>query len=214
MRPNNSDSQSGNAFLMIIIGIVLFAALMFAISRGMNESPFAVSSKQAKVTASDIISYAQQLERGVVRMMQKSCSENDISFENMMVSGYEHAPAAPETCQLFNLNGGRITYKNPSSDIEEVIFNGGNYVEGVGSDCEAANCTDLIVLFKVSDTVCSAINQALSIGPFGEEPETFDKAKFTGNFDYADKITAAAGKTAACIADNGAFYFYSVLYSR
>ncbi len=212
----NSKSESGNTFLMIMIGIVLFAALMFTISRGMNENPTTISSRQAKITASDIISYSQQMGRGVARMMQKSCSENDLSVENSYVSGYEHTPAAPDSCMLFKLGGGRISYKDVIDGITEIIFTGANYVEGIGSDCEAVSCTDLVVLFKVNKTICEALNDALSINSIAEEPDTLSTTKFTGDFTYADKITAAAGQSSACIYDTekGAHFFYSVLYAR
>ena len=49
------------------------------------------------VTAADIGSYAQQLSRSVSRIMQTGkCSENDLSFRNTYVAGYEHTPEVAE----------------------------------------------------------------------------------------------------------------------
>jgi hypothetical protein len=216
MMRKNKNCESGNTFLMVIIGIALFAALMFTLSRGLNESPSTISDRQAKITASDVISYSQQLGRAVTRIMQKGCSENDISFVNSYESGYEHTPAAPEKCQVFSMEGGRITYKEKTEGISDIIFNAGNYVEGAGSDCEDTACTDLAVFIKVENNVCEAINNALDIGPFAEEDGSLDTAKFTGSFAYADKITSAGGLSSACIKDTeeGGSIYYSVLYSR
>jgi hypothetical protein len=216
MRPNNRG-ESGNIFLTIIIGIVLFAALMFAMSRGMNESPMTISKRQAKVTAADISSYAQQLSRSVSRVMRTGeCSESDISFRNIFVSGYEHTPEVSDDCKLFHLDGCKISYKDPPDGVDEVIFTGSNYVEEIGSDCEDIACTDLLVIFKVDQNVCEAVNNSLGISssPIPTEPDTLSTTKFDGDFTYADKITATPGESSACILYNSAYYFYSVLYAR
>ncbi len=215
---NNYASESGNIFLMIIIGIVLFAALMFTLTRGMNESPTNVSDRQAKLTASDLLTYGQRMERGVARLFRNGCSENDISFEHGGAGGsdYVHSPVAEDKCKLFHASGGKVSYTSLADGVNNEYFTGSNEVDGVGNATACGSgtaCTDLIALYEVDGNVCEQVNRALKIGPFAE-PGTLSTTKFTGDFTYADIISGASGEATACVTNGGNSYVYMTLFAR
>lgn len=120
MTKNNhkSDAQNGNAFLFILIGIVLFAALSFTVARGLRtQTASSISEKDASLAAAEILDYAQRIQRAVDRVRRRGCSENEISFENEVVAGYENANAPNDnSCHIFHPNGGSVSYVIPKNE--------------------------------------------------------------------------------------------------
>src|SRR5690606_22636311 len=98
--------QSGNAFMMVLIGIVLFAALAFTFTRSGRQGISNVSTQEASLIAGDVISYGQAIERGVNRMRMKGVSESDLDFVG--ANGlYDNASCNEDKCQVFNAKGGQ-----------------------------------------------------------------------------------------------------------
>lgn len=185
---------------------------MFTISRGMNEAPAKIAERQAIISASDIMGYCQQIERNIFRLIQKGCSENDISFENSRTSGYEHADTSPEKCKIFNLSGGKVSYKEGVKGVDDIIFSASNAVSGSGEDCADNSCADLAAIFKVNETLCTALNNNLKIDNIEEHTVSTDK--FTGSFNYSNLISPTENHKAACTLSGSDYYFYYVLYPR
>ena len=175
MRNRNKRTQSGNVFFIILIGIALFAALAMVISRGMRgQGTTAMSEREAELAAVDIMNYAQQMERTVNRLRRvNGCSENEISFDNDVVSGYDFSTR--DECKVFHDDGGRLSYpknikqwlgKDESIIIlyGEIVFSARLEVDGVGSDCDDKACTDLILYLPyVKKEICKQINKKLNL---------------------------------------------------
>ncbi|NCC22481.1 MAG: hypothetical protein EOM26_08465 [Alphaproteobacteria bacterium] len=228
--PRNNPAtagERGNVFLMVLIGIVLFSALMFTFSRGMNESPTNISERQAKLTSSDILSYAQQIERGVARLLRQGCSQDDISFYSPQwgtPADYDNAnntfaaadAASDFSCFVFYPDGGRVSFKRSPEGVNATVFSAANTIGGAGDDTADETGTDLVVIYDVDSQVCTAVNNALGIASTAEEPGTLSLTPFTGSFAYSDTVTGAPDKAAACVSDTekGSSFVYSVLYSR
>ena len=77
----NISHQSGNVFIIILIGVLLFAALLYTFSRSLQTSGGNISSQQAEIAGQEILNYSRMLEEAVNRVRQNGCSENEISFE-------------------------------------------------------------------------------------------------------------------------------------
>ena len=81
-RKNNRSGEAGNVFVLILLGIVLFVALSLSISRGMrSDTTNNLSKQEAALAASDILAYAQKVERAVNRLRRNGVSESDIDFQ-------------------------------------------------------------------------------------------------------------------------------------
>ncbi len=239
-RRNNTMSddarrgERGNVFLMVVIGIVLFAALMFTLSRGFDEAPTGISEKKAKVEAAAILAETQRVDRAIGRLRRRGCSENDISFYNADVtalSGYKHTPEVSDSCKVFHGDGGGISYQPLadawSSSQSDWLFAGTVQVLGSGEDCTADSCADLVMLIlDLPDTLCATINKQLGVNtpsgtPF-DEPNIDTGTKYTGSFSYAgtsrvgDDAAGLDGISAACFNEtaSGENYFYYVLLAR
>lgn len=233
------NRQSGNAFFMILMAIVLFAALAFTFSRGMQQGGENISSRQAELAASDILSFAQKLERGVQSVLARGVSESDISFDSDADPAYDNTKCSDspsnddylrcEQGKIFGPQGAKLAWSTPPQDSN----NGQNYFFGVnqaGPVTETANAKsrDLVLLLPVKPRICAEINQQTtrvdawqSVGPLN------DTVKFTGDYQTpsdsridwpdADPKHRPAGcfctGSSPCNPGNP-HYFYYVLYAR
>ena len=214
--------ERGNAFFLVMIGVVLFGGLMFTLSRGARQGGENISQKQAEIAASEILSYVQRVERGVANVMNTvAFSEQDISFENDLVSGYTNASCTSPRCEVFNPSGGSIAYIAPSSNMSTSnawLFSGENTVLGVGNN---SNADLLIILNNVRSSVCEKLNERLNIDPTPTDGDGIDTTTlFTGSYNNSEQISGAAvsGLTSACVLNTAPnpdeYLFYHVLRER
>ncbi len=224
IKPN---AQSGNVFIIILMGIVLFAALSFTISRGMrSETTDKLSAQKAALAASDILNYTQKMERAISRLRQKSVSESDISFENPKDAAYAHTPVVTEEQKLFTPTGGALSFQNPperANDGSPWLFTGSTCIADIGTgptgcsvDLDATNEELIAVLPNVVDSVCAELNSRLKItGTPADTGAGASTTKYTGTFANGTEIILAGGPyNSACFSRGTSNYFYVVLIAR
>ncbi|MGH1398547.1 MAG: hypothetical protein ACRBCT_04960 [Alphaproteobacteria bacterium] len=208
--------ESGNAFMFILIGIVLFAALAMTVSRGFHSTTTSnLSKREAELAASEIINYVQNIQRAVDRVRRKGCSENEISFENPANTTYTYGTR--DKCKVFSPTGGKINYRAPDLNYLDQSFsansifglwrfNGGIPVQNIGT----AESELMIKLNHLNIDVCMKINDYFSIPNSGNVPPIedntapIDGGTFIGTFGapqadiFGDEITEIAGKSTFC----------------
>lgn len=227
---NNRTSECGNVFVFVLIGLVLFAALMFTFMRSSQQGTGNLSAQQAKVVAGDILAYAQQMEQTVSRLRAKRISESSLDFENPTVGGYANGGCADDTCEVFDPAGGRLVWQSPpasSNNGGEWVISGALRINGVGTSGGVATASELLlVLPNVDLDVCLELNNRLGVtNPSNAPPvaaaDTDYSTIFTGSFAFGDILTSAQtdGKSAACFEGNGTpasdtYHFYQVLVAR
>lgn len=204
------NNEHGNAFFIILLGVILFAALMYTFSKSARHGNENLSKKQGDLGTMELLDTAQKMERAVDRLLAKGCSENDISFENdsgtsKMVNGtvfdYTNAGTpADDSCKIFSPNGGVL---NPPPLISENLVVDPSLVcvgclhpqswwitmsrvTGMGTDAGAAG-TDLVLwMGRVTKEQCISINNHLGItNPSGNPPVDVISGMagiFTGTF--------------------------------
>lgn len=165
----------GNILFLILLAVVLFAALAYAVTSSLRGGGKSASDESAAATASALIQYGALIENTVQRLMvSNDCKETQLSFENTVDLSYLNA-AAPDKCKLFNPAGGGLTWQSPPSSAGP----GGRYLFtlapivnlGVKQDTsstdrcvllaaeERAACADLLIaLPDVTEAVCRAVN--------------------------------------------------------
>lgn len=182
MLSHDRRNERGNAFFFVILGIVLFAALIFTVSRGMSENPGKISERQGKIYASELMGIAQQYGRGVQKLLQRGCSENEISFENPEIATYVNGDApSDKSCHMFDPAGAGLSWKTVNSGAvdagiaaEEPSYDGhvgeiavikSDAVENLGSASP-----ELVLSFPfLKKEICEMINRSLGIP--GDLPE-------------------------------------------
>lgn len=219
-------SERGNVFIFILLGIVLFAALSFTISKGFrSQTTDTMSNRDAQLAASDIMDFAQSVERGINRLRRKAVSESDLSFDNDVIAGYAHSTPQPDNHHVFDTAGAGVTWRNPPAGANngDWIITGASCVTDLnngGSGCDTdgnvRNEELLIVLPNVDQTVCEALNEKLNIaGVPANSREVHSTTPYRGAFTNSAEITVAGGPfSAVCYSISGANHFYYALMAR
>jgi hypothetical protein len=228
MRHQN-NTQSGNILFLILIAVVLFAALSFALSNSTRGGEKSGNEKNT-IGASEMTQYASAVENAVMMLkVSKACEPESISFEPPPFDGNDDDyvnPSSPAdfSCHVFHPDGGRISVLQPPKGV-----NDGRpwaYIDRtimkIGADqtsCGAA-CNDLvIVLGGLNEATCKTINKKITGSdeiPVQLVGGNYEKSAFKGEFETSDTIgTGAAGLPSLCIQDDfGVYYFYHVLVPR
>ena len=236
-----SGAAAGNILLYVLIGIALFAALMFTITRENRYDVGAVEN--AALYAQQITSYADKVNGAVQNvMMQNGCLASQISFQNSTVAGYTNG--ALNKCMIFDTAGGGMAFQippaqavdNAAATAASSALAGNYYFEGNacvtnagtgpetsnGAACSSSNSELLLIMPWVTQAVCAQIDQitmnTTTIPTVSAA--TFDGTKFTGTFAGTYTITTS-GTTypSGCYQSSSSppgtgYHFYSVLLPR
>lgn len=236
----SKNAQAGNALFLILVVVVLFAALSYAVTSASRSGGGNADKEENQILAAEIVNYTSSIRVAVMRMIVGGeCNDTDISFYMPAypeTNGFEHTPAQPDICRVFNPAGGAIPYRQDLfrklSSFEPFIHVSPNHeVKYVGSDKG-----DLILYAFVDDEgLCKAINEKLSIeNPGGSPPvdNFIDMDFFTGTYltdasDSADDVIGDSsveleGEHNACfyasagsdISYTPRYVFYHVLAGR
>jgi hypothetical protein len=222
------NAQSGNVFVLILVAIALFGALIMTFSRTSEQGTGTISDQQARVAAQDIIAFSQAVEGAVDRLRRNTISESDLDFRHD--GAYENASCGDSACRVFDAQGGKAISQSPpanANDGSNWRYTGAVRVNGIGTDgLTASNAELLMVLPNVRVETCRALNQILGVdNPDGLPPVvggavTYTTA-FTGTFTAGSELSGATlnGKYAGCFEGNGTpatgtYHYYHVLLAR
>lgn len=228
-----SHNQSGNVFLIILVGIVLFAALMFTFSRGVTQGTSGMAGREAELAASDIVAYGQQMQRATERLIARGISEEDISFDNIEDTNYVNPACTDNRCLIFHPEGGSVRWETPPDGINytsATYFIGPNRVgsaDGTTANIGTA-ARDLVLMLPVNKEVCDAINaQTSKIDTWANASTSNRTTRFIGNYDAAaGTVIARANENnqppSGCFCEGSLpcspateqLYYYHVLYAR
>lgn len=204
-------SQKGSVFFYVLLGVVLFATLAFTVSRSMRgQATNSMTDRQAELVASDIISYAQAVERAVGRVLRNGFSESEISFYSPQAdttfsgSRYLNNNCTVDECLVFNSKGGGVKWQNPPQNAADYSwhFTHNHRIPSYGGTGHAGVVMHLV---GVNQTLCEILNKKLG-HDFSSIPvfsSTADSSGFTGNFAPGKYIgcsgSLCAGKTSMCL---------------
>lgn len=242
MRQNKQVmNEKGNVFLIILIAVVLFAALIFTVSRSFtSDTSNALSKRETALAIADITDYGQKLARGVNRIRRKGASENDICFANDNISTINNTlysavtDCSDEEHTLFMPKGGAVKYRPVDESwldtthiggrgYGEWMFTSNNAVIGVGGSGSLSLVTNTEIIGYIGfikQDLCEAINEELGITGIPNNGASFAAASaYNGTFSASGQINVAAldGQRAGCFENSAVFsgyIFYQVLVER
>lgn len=159
--------QSGNAVLLILLGVALFAALAYTFMRGSQQGQGNMSAQQAKIAAQEIRNSALNIDRAINKLVSRGCSQDQLSLSgttNRTTTHYINTWAPSDgSCNVFGSNGGGVsdaslsTGKGQSSwefgQNEAFEIKPGQWAYGI-----------MALLPNISDQVCQAINNQTQNG--------------------------------------------------
>lgn len=227
-----SDAR-GSVLFLILIAVMLFAALSYAMTRSSATGPADRTAEDAAaIKSSQILQHATTVEQAVMRMRIGGAMHEQISFHTPAWghTNYRHTPEAPDAYKIFHPGGGAVSWSAPpqeANDGSEWQITGAFEVSNVGSTCGGADCAELVMILpNITKAICDVINERIGIlGGQENVSLTAVGTSFTGSFTAADVIGnegIAPGTTTGCyegsgIADNApadTYHFFHVILPR
>jgi len=197
-------NQNGNALFLILIAVVLFAALSYAITQS-DRGGGNVSSETNAIASTTIVQYASAVASGVTRMQLRGISLDDIEFDEPPDS--ENEPNK----QVFHPLGGGVAWQNvdPNAVVQDGSTTPGwSFKESPIENVGTSESDEMIRLYGVRKGVCEEINKRLTgskdipvVTTVGSEIQDSD----------------VAGLLSACYEPEdtpGVYVYYSVLVPR
>lgn len=213
-------NQNGNALWFILIAVALLGFLTAILTRSSSTVDQTGNLEQTRISASKILKYARSIQSAVEQLQMRGCSENEINFDNTVVSGYTNANAPSNgNCDIFTTSGAGLTYQTPQvkwldttqsgeTGYKQWLFTANNYVVGVETgtdslgDSTGSNKELLIALPYININLCTALNDLVGVSnPSGAPPQDNNTAdltpKFTGTFGSGHHIQDTTSGTDA-----------------
>lgn len=159
--------EEGNVLFLILIAVVLFAALSYAVTRSSHSNSGGVENEKGKILAAQIIQYPAGLRVSIVRMIVGGINPEGLRFD--LPSGF--SGIADVRPLVFHPQGGGATYVEGVSDTMESgvkgpwYFNAGFEIEDIGLNAGGSDSGNDIVAFLpgVLKSICASINHGLGI---------------------------------------------------
>ncbi len=229
--PTFINNQNGNVLVILLIAIILFAALSFAVSGMMRGNTTSIKAENESIVAAEILNYARSVREAVSFLrITNQCEDTEISFERSPFDGSDaflvNAGAPADfSCHVFHPNGGGITPIVPAPEVslQDYIYTGGFAVTDLGTST-TPNLS--MVLPNISLSLCEILNKRLGLGA-PQQDDFFSMAftNFTGTYALVDGVGSLGGgnamydaKQAGCFFEDNAspgwYAFYQTLIVR
>lgn len=205
--------EAGNILFMILITVILFAALSYAVTQSSRGGSKDASSEIRKLDIAQIIQYGTQISQAITRLttiggcVASADSGNTITFQydtdgdgdwndNDEIYHNPHAPTN-HSCHIFHPEGGGVSFRSWEPILEspanEENYNAGNFIQNVGTTCGNASCKELIYLISIDPDVlgaeafCRAMNDELGVSNPGGSPPVdtniWSGQRFVGTYE-------------------------------
>jgi hypothetical protein len=226
-------NQCGNVLFFILIAVILFAALSFAVTQsGRNTNGAILGSEKSSALASEMLDYSNALKTAVQQLKIKGVREKEISFATALLSGYTNSDCSTADCQVFSPTGGAVIYQKPPIDWLDSSYEGqANYGEwifvgnaciadiglgGTGCESDSVDNEELIAIMPyVKQSICTQLVEKSGLSTMPVNVGADSLVKFTGTFSEGslfDTVTRPFG----CFSGGGmaGYYMYQVLLAR
>ena len=217
-------TQSGNVLLYVMIAILLFEALSFAMMRsGGSDAGIGgrVSDDRAAIKAQELIGYATSARTTIEQMSTMSnVLPGEFDFVKPGAAGYD---TGGNLAKVFHPGGGGLSAFVDSPELYANGVSGRGWVSQQGTNVQwtPTAASDIIFSFvDVDAKICAAINQKLfRDSTIPSMSESSNAVFVNGGGDDANFTSGACGdcvgKPAACVQDSdGAYAFYTVVLGR
>lgn len=221
MGRKNFGKEHGNAVLAVMLAMVLFIAMSWALLRS-DRSGESAEMESMRAAVSQITQYPATLRTTVMRMNANGVPLTEIDFTNK--TGQEN--------ELFDPAGGGAVPQKPPINIgaaKSWKFKGlrdpenGYYIDNVGMDVAVDGREAIVYLDGLSLMMCEAINRSIGLA---RKPTTeatavdFDLNGGAGGpgpaADNDHTFASSPGRSAACVENGhgGNYVFYYALIEQ
>lgn len=193
MRPPRPER--GNILFLILLAVVLFAALSYAVTNSMRGGGNDATKENAQAAAAAILQQATLMEQTISRLrLTNNCRDSEFDFSSPVDAYTAHGTVtwpSDNHCDLFDAAGGGMTYPAPSKSWLDPLlatgttstlwgkwyFAGFTCINNIGTgsapDCTSGGtaASELIAYLPyLTKDVCQAINDTIPIAPVSGSP--------------------------------------------
>lgn len=106
-------AQRGNILFLILLAVVLFAALSYAVTSSMRGNGKNASSEKAQLNAAALQNYQAQIDGAVLRLKTVGgCTDAQISYETPSGANPNNNAPVDKHCHVFNPAGGGASWQD------------------------------------------------------------------------------------------------------
>ncbi len=226
-------TQRGNILFLILLAIILFVALNYAIMGQREQMPNAIPKEKADAFAAQLAQNANLMENNMIRAMTID-SIKDYGFDFIGNSGLLGAGNANNTCtaapcKIYADNGGGVPSLLIPDWASTAANTGGNrkakfraiQVVNVGTQAD-----DLVLYYEfLQKDICTSINRLANATDMNinDTTESWSGAiSFAGTYTsfpvstgvLGDQVTSISGKRTFCFQHSSGYTFVHVLIAR
>ncbi|MGB1077322.1 MAG: hypothetical protein ACPG05_03370 [Bdellovibrionales bacterium] len=230
-----NNTQKGNVLFLILIAVVLFAALSYAVTqstRGGGDT----SEETVGFQVAELQQVVANVRTAILRLKMNGCSNEEISVYSTMYAapaGFDNVntPVAGGdfSCHIFHPDGGGVTYFREDKrdiciptgcDTTVLSVTGNHSVVNVGTSLPEL----MYFVDRVTDEFCEAWNEEVGVGtPIPQDNARIVGADhWSGTFDdgspsiIGDQATELEGLDMGCFfsTTENVNNFYAVLIER
>ena len=209
--------QSGNAFVITLISVVLLGALTMVVARQMSGGAAnSISDEKVALYANQVINQATSAANVVQQMMSTGTTVDTLNFDLPTDAAFNTGTTINK---LYHPAGGGLNVL-PSIPAD-MVGTGGFNVASVGIDfvewTPSASSDVVMRVFDLRQEVCAAINKRLTgsetIPDWNGDFEDFGNE--SGSM-FAVNCATCSGRPMLCVKDlsDNVYGFYAVLYGR
>ena len=169
MRPS---PQRGNILFLILLAVVLFAALSYAVTSSTNGGGKNAGDEKAQSTVAEMMNYFASMDAAIQRMMLTGdVKDYELNFfyqtaHKYVVGGNDNTNCTESRCRVFDPAGGAVAGRSfPITKGTGASVNGRIFylsVPGVGT-----SKPDIVyIVYAVASPVCLEINKRIGINDF------------------------------------------------
>lgn len=219
-------SESGSAIVLIFLAITMFAALSYVVFRDSRGGVSSLSADQARLTAQEILSYAEDTKKSVQTLRLRGCSDTQINLYsangNAGVGDNAGAPT-DDSCDVFSVSGGNINYQDiPSAALSSSAATTKWWFDGRVIVTNSGTTSPELIMWarQLKPEVCNALNQAIMGADSAAEVVSTHTTGFSGTYSAVadgvgnDSGSIYASQSTGCLQDGADYDFYAVLIAR
>lgn len=157
-------AEKGNALFLILIAVILFAALSYAITQS-NRSGGNASRETNLVASTTVTQFPSAIRTAITRQLLRGISASELDF---MLPDDAAFSTAPVTAKVFHPNGGGAVYQNvdPNTvelDSSNVPLGSWHFLPGKVVTNIGTSAGDVVaVLTRVRTGICERINEQIT----------------------------------------------------
>ncbi len=200
--------ERGNILFLILLAIILFVALSYAVMGGFRVNQDQnLPKEKANALAAEIVQKTTLVEQTVTRLrVVGDCKDTEIQFTVSGIIAYDTVAPADNHCHVFYKAGGGLNNPTFSPEMFDSVHSAAsrygtsimtsNLVTNLGTDCTNPylECADLMMIVPfLKKDVCTAINKGYGVTGIPQIAGNVQLNKFS-DYQNTDNGTPNVGK--------------------